>query len=126
MTMTPTGSPADRLDSWKEIAVYLRRDVRTVQRWEKREGLPVYRHQHDKLGSVFAYRSEVAAWFKCRQQLGTTQDAGKIKLAVLPFANLNDGPHGDYFSDGLSEDMFTQIHLLPPDCFALTAHHTPM
>ena len=31
----------DRLDSWKEIAVYLGREVRTAQRWEKREGLPV-------------------------------------------------------------------------------------
>ena len=26
----------DRLDSWKEIAAYLDRDVTTVQRWEKR------------------------------------------------------------------------------------------
>jgi hypothetical protein len=30
----------DRLDSWKEIAAYLKRDVTTVQRWEKREGMP--------------------------------------------------------------------------------------
>lgn len=29
--------PEDRLDSWKEIAAYLERDVTTVQRWEKRE-----------------------------------------------------------------------------------------
>ncbi|MCU1257033.1 MAG: repeat-containing protein, partial [Candidatus Angelobacter sp.] len=42
-----TGNLVDRLDSWKEIASYLRRDVRTVQRWEKKEGLPVYRHLHD-------------------------------------------------------------------------------
>ena len=54
-----TGNPADRLDSWKEIASYLRRDVRTVQRWEKKEGLPVYRHLHDKLGSIYAYRNEL-------------------------------------------------------------------
>ena len=42
----------NRLDSWKEIAAYLKRDVSTVQRWEKREGMPVHRHVHDKLGSV--------------------------------------------------------------------------
>jgi len=35
--------PEDRLDSWKEIAAYLNRDVTTVQRWEKREGMPVHR-----------------------------------------------------------------------------------
>ena len=42
--------PEDRLDSWKEIAAYLDRDVTTVQRWERREGMPVHRHLHDKLG----------------------------------------------------------------------------
>lgn len=55
-------APEDRLDSWKEIAAYLRRDVTTAQRWEKREGMPVHRHQHDKLGSVFAFRSELDGW----------------------------------------------------------------
>ena len=44
----PSASPSeDRLDSWKEIAAYLNRDVTTVQRWEKREGMPVHRHVHD-------------------------------------------------------------------------------
>jgi len=52
----------DRLDSWKEIAGYLKRDVTTVQRWEKREGMPVHRHLHAKLGSVYAFRSELDAW----------------------------------------------------------------
>jgi DNA-binding transcriptional regulator YiaG len=40
----------DLLESWKEIAAYLKRDVTTVQRWEKRERLPVHRHVHDKSG----------------------------------------------------------------------------
>src|SRR5687767_15926245 len=55
-------SSEDRLDSWKAISVYLKRDVSTVQRWEKREGMPVHRHVHDKLGSVYAFRSELDAW----------------------------------------------------------------
>jgi TolB-like protein/Flp pilus assembly protein TadD len=54
--------PEDRLDSWKEIATYLKRDVTTVQRWEKREGMPVHRLQHSKLGSVYAFRAELDAW----------------------------------------------------------------
>ena len=60
----PASEPAagDRLDSWKEIAGYLKRDVTTVQRWEKREGMPVHRHRHDKQGSVYAFRSELDAW----------------------------------------------------------------
>lgn len=39
----------DRLDSWQEIAIFLQRDVRTVQRWEKHAGLPVYRHAGSRL-----------------------------------------------------------------------------
>ncbi|MEO6237285.1 MAG: DNA-binding protein [Vicinamibacterales bacterium] len=58
--------PGDRLDSWKEIANYLRRDVTTVQRWERREGMPVHRHVHDKLGSVYAFRSNLDAWAQGR------------------------------------------------------------
>lgn len=65
-TLPPAGPPGDRLDSWKEIAVYLNRDVTTVQRWEKREGMPVRRHQHDKIGSVYAFRAELDAWARRR------------------------------------------------------------
>ena len=56
----------DRLDSWKEIAGYLKRDVTTVQRWEKREGMPVHRHLHDRAGSVYASRTELDAWMRSR------------------------------------------------------------
>lgn len=51
-----------RLESWKEIATYLGRDVRTVQRWERRDGLPVHRLQHRTRASVFAYPTELEAW----------------------------------------------------------------
>ncbi len=60
------GENEDRLDSWKRIAVYLKRDVSTVQRWERRESMPVHRHLHDKQGSVFAFRSELDAWWQGR------------------------------------------------------------
>ena len=63
----PAPAPAEqrreeRLESWKEIASYLDRDVTTVQRWEKREGMPVHRHVHDKRGSVYALAGELDAW----------------------------------------------------------------
>jgi TolB-like protein/tetratricopeptide (TPR) repeat protein len=51
-----------RLESWKEIATYLGRDVTTVRRWEKREGLPVHRLHHSKLGTVYAYTMELDRW----------------------------------------------------------------
>jgi len=52
-------SPEDRLESWKEIASYLRRSIRSVQQWERSEGLPVHRLQHSKFGSIYAFRSEL-------------------------------------------------------------------
>jgi hypothetical protein len=55
-------SPEGVLDSWKEIANFLRREVRTVQLWEKREGLPIHRHFHVSRASVHAFRSELVAW----------------------------------------------------------------
>ncbi|GAC1692624.1 MAG: hypothetical protein NVS9B5_34900 [Terriglobales bacterium] len=60
-------SSAGRLDSWKEIAVYLKRDERTVRRWEG-EGLPVHRHLHKKQASVYAYRKEIDAWWNNGRQ----------------------------------------------------------
>src|ERR1700754_947325 len=56
-----------RLDSWKEIAAYLGRGVRTVQRWEREEGLPVHRLVHEKRGSIYARREELAAWWESRR-----------------------------------------------------------
>jgi TolB-like protein len=56
----------ERLDSWKEIASFFRREVRTVQLWEKSEGLPVRRLHHRKLGSVYAYRRELEDWWAKR------------------------------------------------------------
>ena len=56
-----------RLDSWKEIASYLGRGIRTVQRWEREEGLPVHRLAHAERGSVFADPTELTEWWKSRQ-----------------------------------------------------------
>ena len=70
-----------RLESWKEIADYLKRDVTTVQRWEKREGMPVHRHVHDRMGSVYASRSELDAWKRTRN-LRAAQETG-ITTALL-------------------------------------------
>jgi Tol biopolymer transport system component len=73
----------DRLDSWKEIASYLKRDVTTVQRWEKREGMPVHRHLHDRMGSVYAYRADLAVWMRTRN-LRATQENGNAAPVTDP------------------------------------------
>src|SRR4051812_6878241 len=58
----------DRLDSWKEIADYLGRDVRTAMRWAKTHGLPV-RRVAGKGRSVFAFRNEIDEWLAGRSNL---------------------------------------------------------
>jgi tetratricopeptide (TPR) repeat protein len=55
-----------RLQSWKEIASHLGRDVRTVQRWERTEGLPVHRHQHRGGATVHAFVEELEQWRRNR------------------------------------------------------------
>lgn len=57
----------ERLDSWKEIGAYLKRDIRTLRRWEKNEGLPIHRHLHRKGSTVYAFRSEIDSWVQRRR-----------------------------------------------------------
>src|SRR6186713_2500958 len=82
--------PEDRLDSWKEIAAHMRRDVSTVQRWEKREGMPVHRHLHDKIGSVYAFPSELDEWARSRRAAARDEPvtAPPVKRMRIPLAAL--------------------------------------
>jgi TolB-like protein len=163
--LPPPKSAEDRLNSWKEIAAYLNRDVTTVQRWEKREAMPVCRHLHDRSGSVYAFRSELDAWIRSRSPVAPegngkagalstvvtptsatglsrrrwawflglaavavavglaitlswmakrrSPDVGGAKaiesLAVLPLDNLSRDPEQEYFSDGMTDALITQI-----------------
>src|SRR5271168_5256215 len=76
--------PEGRLDSWKEIAAYLNRDVTTVQRWEKREGMPVHRHVHDRMGSVYAFRAELDAWTRGRSFRATQENGNDTTSPSAP------------------------------------------
>ena len=167
-------SPDGRLDSWKEIAAYLRREVRTVQRWEKSSGLPVHRLQVGKQGPVYAFRTELDAWYSDRrpelESDSTDQDArsslfdirrirpwavaaatvliamlsagaylarkspflrvrsvpAKIKLAVLPFKNLSADPQEEYFSNGMTEEMITELGGMQPERLGVIASTSAM
>jgi TolB-like protein/Flp pilus assembly protein TadD len=196
----PTDEP--RLESWGEIAAYLHREIRTVQRWERYQGLPVRRLQIGKLGTVYAYRSELDKWFRERQpkpenseqdggnatngeiaadvavSADTDDDqealrggapdkevppprpgitrlhinialltlfviaalptvyllrgghspirsaSGKIRLVVLPFANLSGDSQQDYFSAGLTDELITQLGRLDPERLGVIAADT--
>ncbi len=114
-----------RLESWKEIASYLRRGARTVQRWEREEGLPVHRLQHDKLGSVYAYPSELDAWFQGRAGPPTkpapAPSPATASVAVLPFTDMSREGDQGYFCDGIADEI---IHALTPIKALRTASRT--
>ena len=156
-----------RLDSWKEIAAYLGRSQKTVQRWEETQELPVHRLLHEKRGSVYAYTSELDAWREARKsatespiinesrppiveipkrrinekrltrpaaplliglivllmiiglglfrwhRLGTQSRTGSGErihsLAVLPLENLSGDTGQEYFADGMTAELITEL-----------------
>ena len=200
-----------RLDSWKSIAEYLERDVRSVQRWEKERGLPVHRVPGERGGTVFAYPEELDSWLRGHARNGGSPDfsggrsilgvpeisdpvdvpqrtasvgsaslptaeveaevgetapsvarrsrkllvtavsafilfamvlAGvilvarrfsrpqparaRIMLAVLPFMNLSGDSSQDYFADGLTEEMITDLGRLNPQALGVIARTSAM
>jgi TolB-like protein/Tfp pilus assembly protein PilF len=123
-----SGFPAtDRLDSWKEIAAHLQREVRTVQRWERSEGLPIHRHLHQKLGSVYAYRSELDAWRSGRGvELERAPERRRTMLAVLPIENWGRDPEQEYLSDGITEEMIVHLGRLNPERLGVIARQSAM
>src|SRR5687767_10262397 len=80
----PSAGERRRLDSWKEIASFLGRGIRTVQRWEREEGLPVHRLAHAQRGSVFADAKELSAWWESRQVKPDAQPAQRAAPGVEP------------------------------------------
>jgi len=70
--------PDDRLESWKRISNYLKRDIRTLRRWEKNEGLPIHRHMHESQATVYAYKSELDHWLASRSA-GATKASNTVQ-----------------------------------------------
>ena len=152
--------PQAQLDSWKEIAAYLDRDVTTVQRWEKSEAMPVHRHVHHKSSSVYALTSELDAWRQSRKPRLENENRAQAdlplpiegdhtrvalqarwlgmaalavlaviaiayigfriltertalpkiaSLAVLPLKNLSGDSEQEYFADGMTEALITEL-----------------
>lgn len=62
MTEGPRKNQPQFLSGWKEIANYLGKGVRTVQRYERHMGLPVRRPAGKPSGSVVATPAELDAW----------------------------------------------------------------
>lgn len=122
----------ERFESWKEISAYLKRGVRTAQRWERLEQLPVHRHKHSRQESVYAVRSEIDEWRESRkpwkQWLNSNEkgERPRLRLAVLPFENISKNPEEEYFADGLTEEMIAQLCRAHPGTLGVIARTSVM
>jgi hypothetical protein len=74
------------LNSWKEIAAYLGRGVRTAQRWEK-YGLPVRRLAPGPRASVIADARDIDTWIQSAKSHGF-EAANSVRPALVPTAAL--------------------------------------
>jgi len=88
---TPRAQGAhERLDSWKEIAAYVKRTVRTAQRWEEHEGLPVRRLVHSRVASIYAFKCELDAWWESRCVV-PTDESRDVSGRNSEFSNVGKG-----------------------------------
>jgi hypothetical protein len=88
----------DRLDGWKEIAAYLGRSVRSVQRWEEAIDLPIQRKGSTGGEIVFAFRSEIDRWLKAGSADGQAADQpgeGEVEVPT-PVPGEVTGEEPDY------------------------------
>lgn len=117
----------ERLDSWKAIANYLGKSVRTARRWEAEEELPVHRQMHKAQGSVYAYAAEIDEWRRQREHRSAAPDtAFEVRsppaasttpahsVVVLPFAYLGRDRASAYIGDGFTEEIITALSRLKP------------
>jgi len=144
-TQSPSG---DRLNSWKEIAAYLKCSERTARRWEEEE-LPVHRLPHKSRAGVYAYRGELDAWWNngharlAEMERAQAQQPRRLaqwialtgvvavllvggylvrarltrgnpsvpihSVAVLPLQNLSHDPQQEYFADGITDALITDL-----------------
>src|SRR5260370_17940167 len=98
-----------KLVSWKEIASHLGREVRTVQRWERSEGLPVYRHEHLRKSTVYAFANELDDWIKKRQP----KDDPEADAAFEPEPDVGKPLLGSENGDEAKTDV-PPVHPSPP------------
>lgn len=86
-TNPPASERGERLEGWKQIAAYMKRDVRTLQRWERKEQFPARRQMHLKSASVFAFKDELDRWMDQRSSLQREKAATTSLHAYELFLN---------------------------------------
>ena len=109
--MSPA-SRKDRLNSWKAIANYLNKSERTARRWEAEEAMPVHRHMHRSMASVYAYASELDQWLargEGRVQPLQPPREAQASVVVLPLDFVGPNPEDAYIADGFTDEIIADL-----------------
>lgn len=85
--MTNALAATSVLTSWKEIALYMGKGVRTVQRWEHDFGLPVRRPQGSDKKAILARRGDLDAWVALRCSSHSDLAAIAARMGGSPSVN---------------------------------------
>ena len=106
----------DILNGWKEIARYVGRDTRTVERWEKLRGLPVRRVPGAGRATVYAFIAELDEWLE-NSKAERAEIAPSNKAAEFPPAATTSPARADRLPTAPS----TQFQSRPEDAGATPA-----
>jgi len=112
--------PENRYQSAKELLVDLRRltgNSTTVVGHQKH---PLWKLV-SKLATLLIALALGTAYFVSRRYWPQSAAAQRIMLAVLPFENLSGDPKQEYFSDGLTEEMISQLGRWQPQRLGVIA-----
>jgi hypothetical protein len=116
------------LSSWKDIAKYLGKGVRTVQRWERQFGLPVRRPiGASQKSAVLLYRGDVDAWLATRfaarairrEEASRREKASRATRSTL-LEGIKTARELRLANQALTEQISESIRLLTERCDLLT------
>jgi TolB-like protein/DNA-binding winged helix-turn-helix (wHTH) protein/Tfp pilus assembly protein PilF len=89
---------------------------------------PLFRLRWPAIAGIVAVVSLAAAvpWWWSHKRVGAQPTRERVMLAVLPFENLTGNASQDYFSDGLTEEMISQLGRIDPERLGVIARTSVM
>jgi len=112
--------PENRYQSAKELLVDLRRLTGNSTMVVGHQKHPLWKLV-SKLATLLIALALGTAYFVSRRYWPQSAAAQRIMLAVLPFENLSGDPKQEYFSDGLTEEMISQLGRWQPQRLGVIA-----
>ena len=113
--------PENRYQSAKELLVDLRRLTEGSTKVVGHQKHPLRKHMSTLAATLLIALVLGTAYFVSRRYWPQRAAAQRIMLAVLPFENLSGDPNQEYFSDGFTEEMISQLGRWQPQRLGVIA-----